>query len=484
MGPSARVDDLVGSTRCPIAVSMHAIARFAVAYVLVRSGRTLAATTLRVIRLDPRDCDPCRLPRRASLRCEPRRERLSKSSFPLPCNRRARSPRAMLLTFRTRHSGGNFMLIKRWFRAAVVTLAAVVTRGSRILDLSRLASAADRRRRAAHRSFGQLKLNLLILGYQADEVTTDTIIFAHLDVARRIATLVSIPRDTWVPVPGEGFAKINSAYAFGGAHATARVVAQAPGRRADRRDRGAAARGRRGDRRCDGRSWTSNVDETMDYDDNSGGLHIHLQKGRAASDRKPGRGIRSLSPRCVFGFRPREAAAAGAQAHARSAERTAELGEAAAAFCKLARKQINTTLTNRQLLALLTVYRNVPDDNVRSFTLPSKAGWVGDASVVFADPRWAKLIGAVLFAGHDPPQDEVLVANATGNVKIDGTIVGALRGAGWNVPTFIDASIKRKASSSARLRQPLSLAKTFAAALRPGTKTALVIGADLAPDTE
>jgi len=38
---------------------------------------------------------------------------------------------------------------------------------------------------------------VLILGYQDDEETTDTIILAHLDVDRRTATLVSIPRDTW-----------------------------------------------------------------------------------------------------------------------------------------------------------------------------------------------------------------------------------------------------------------------------------------------
>jgi hypothetical protein len=151
---------------------------------------------------------------------------------------------------------------------------------------------------------------------------------------------------------------------------------------------------------------------------------------------------------------------------------------------QLARKQVNTTLNNQQLLALLTIYRNVPDDNVRSFTLPSKVGWVGDASVVFADPRWAKLIGAVLFSRNDPPQDEVLVANATGNAAFDGTIVGALRGAGWNVPTFIESKVKRKSLVVGTSPAALALARTFATAIRPGTKTALVLGADLAPDTE
>jgi hypothetical protein len=141
-------------------------------------------------------------------------------------------------------------------------------------------------------------------------------------------------------------------------------------------------------------------------------------------------------------------------------------------------------MSDAQLVSLLTMYRNVPDENVRSFTLPSKAGWVGDASVVFADPRWAKLIGAVLFSRDDPPQDEVLVANATGNGKLDGTLVGALRGAGWNVPTFIESRVKHHSIVVGSSPAALSLAKTFATAIAPGAKTALVIGADLAPESE
>jgi hypothetical protein len=148
----------------------------------------------------------------------------------------------------------------------------------------------------------------------------------------------------------------------------------------------------------------------------------------------------------------------------------------------LARKQVNTTLNNRQLVSLLTVYRNVPDDNVRSFTLPSRAGWVGDASVVFADQRWAKLIGSLLFGRSDPPQDEVLVVNATGNAAFDRTIVGALRGAGWNVPNFVEQKQRRSSVVIGGSPAALLLAKTFATATRPGAKTALVIGADLAPD--
>jgi LCP family protein required for cell wall assembly len=44
---------------------------------------------------------------------------------------------------------------------------------------------------------------------------TDTIIILHLAPNNGPATLVSIPRDSWVPIPGHGYFKINAAYADG-----------------------------------------------------------------------------------------------------------------------------------------------------------------------------------------------------------------------------------------------------------------------------
>ncbi len=331
----------------------------------------------------------------------------------------------------------------------------------------------------AARSFGQVKLNLLILGYQADELTTDTIILAHLDVGRRTATLVSIPRDTWLEVPGEGHAKINSAYAFGGAHATARVTSKLLGgvpidAIVALQPEGAAAI-------VDAIGGLDvNVDEAMDYDDNSGGLHIHLKKGEQHlnGDEVAGYVRFRADPASDFGRVRRQQQVLKLMIDQVSEPRNwSKLPR----ILQLARKQINTTMSNRQLLSLLTIYRNVPDENVRSFTLPSRAGWVGDASVVFADPRWAKLIGEVLFSRKDPPQDEVLVANATGNLKLDGTIVGALRGAGWNVPTFIDVKVKHTSVVIGTSAAAAVLARTFSTAIRPGAKNALVIGTDLAP---
>jgi LCP family protein required for cell wall assembly len=45
---------------------------------------------------------------------------------------------------------------------------------------------------------------------------TDTLMLVHIDGSRRAATVVSIPRDAWVEVPGHGMAKINAAFSYGG----------------------------------------------------------------------------------------------------------------------------------------------------------------------------------------------------------------------------------------------------------------------------
>lgn len=68
--------------------------------------------------------------------------------------------------------------------------------------------------------------NVLLIGvderpdHPAEGVRSDTLILAHLDAAGRWASLLSIPRDTQVELPGVGITKINVAYGQGYARAT------------------------------------------------------------------------------------------------------------------------------------------------------------------------------------------------------------------------------------------------------------------------
>lgn len=45
---------------------------------------------------------------------------------------------------------------------------------------------------------------------------SDTMMLVHVDSDGRDAQVVSIPRDTWVQIPGRGMAKVNAAFSYGG----------------------------------------------------------------------------------------------------------------------------------------------------------------------------------------------------------------------------------------------------------------------------
>ena len=58
---------------------------------------------------------------------------------------------------------------------------------------------------------------------------SDAIMLVHLDADRTKAQLVSIPRDSWVPIPGHGKSKINAAFSWGGPELLARTVEDVTG---------------------------------------------------------------------------------------------------------------------------------------------------------------------------------------------------------------------------------------------------------------
>jgi len=58
---------------------------------------------------------------------------------------------------------------------------------------------------------------------------SDTLMLMHVSGDRSRVTVVSIPRDSWVAVPGHGMNKINAAYGLGGAKLMVQTVEQATG---------------------------------------------------------------------------------------------------------------------------------------------------------------------------------------------------------------------------------------------------------------
>ena len=62
---------------------------------------------------------------------------------------------------------------------------------------------------------------------------SDTLMLVHLDPDEDLAYTVSIPRDSWVPIPGHGSAKINASFSWGGPALLVQTVEKLTGVRVD-----------------------------------------------------------------------------------------------------------------------------------------------------------------------------------------------------------------------------------------------------------
>ena len=73
----------------------------------------------------------------------------------------------------------------------------------------------------------------LALGHDISGGRTDTILVLHMPANGTRPTLVSIPRDSYVPIPGHGYNKINAAYSLGGPKLLIQTVQNVTGLRID-----------------------------------------------------------------------------------------------------------------------------------------------------------------------------------------------------------------------------------------------------------
>ena len=60
--------------------------------------------------------------------------------------------------------------------------------------------------------------------FPGDQVNTQSMILVRVDPGTNQVTMLSIPRDLWVPIPGQPDGKISTAFRFGGAHEAMQTV--------------------------------------------------------------------------------------------------------------------------------------------------------------------------------------------------------------------------------------------------------------------
>jgi LCP family protein required for cell wall assembly len=70
---------------------------------------------------------------------------------------------------------------------------------------------------------------LLHVGSNQGEIDTDTLMLVHVPADHRYVRVVSLPRDSWVNIPGHGMSKINAALGLGGPQLMVQTVEQATG---------------------------------------------------------------------------------------------------------------------------------------------------------------------------------------------------------------------------------------------------------------
>lgn len=147
----------------------------------------------------------------------------------IAAGRRARQRRAFLV------AGGFVSALVLFVAAAGWALTGYVNRMVARVDAGTHAAAPgaplnillvgiDRRAGLTRRQ--QLALHV---GASSGQLNTDTMMLVHISPAHSRVTVVSLPRDTWVNIPGHGMNKINAAYALGGPRLMVQTVEQATG---------------------------------------------------------------------------------------------------------------------------------------------------------------------------------------------------------------------------------------------------------------
>lgn len=259
---------------------------------------------------------------------------------------------------------------------------------------------------------GRSAITLMVLGKDEDRdnrdqimstnARSDAILLARLDFDAKTIQILSIPRDTRVHIPGtRGYSKINAAHSIGGPELTAETIHDFLGVIPDASlvvdykmlqhviDQLGGV--------------TVNVDKKLDYDDNWGNLHVHLNPG-----------TQTLNGVDAMGFvRYRHANEGSADSDFTRIGRQQEMLQSVKGRMRdpatwmhvpgaleIVRKEMNGSLTYPQLVALATFARSVPKERTAMHVLPNRPGRI----FVYAEPEASRTLVASLFPIDSEPR--------------------------------------------------------------------------------
>ena len=225
---------------------------------------------------------------------------------------------------------------------------------------------------------------------------TDTMILARFDPATAQVRAVSIPRDTRVPIPGHGTFKINAANPYGGPTLAARVVADFLGVQVDRYIL------------LNTRAVVQIVDalggidvfvpKRMYYNDWSGKLHINLQKGWNTLDGKKAHDFLRFRHDELGDIGRVQRQQAFVQAVLKKYLTPGNLLKTPQ-LIGMAKENLETNLTNEELVKLVTLGKDLDRDRVQLTMVPGVADTVDGVSYWIAnEPSTRRVVDSFLTA--------------------------------------------------------------------------------------
>jgi len=292
---------------------------------------------------------------------------------------------------------------------------------------------------------GKKHVNILILGTDVNFVDkgiprTDTIKLTSIDVEKPSISILSIPRDTWVDIPGYGYAKINSAYQRGGNSEIDRIngaevvisglLSELSGQEVPidyyvRIQTGGFKK------IVDALGGVEiDVEKQMDYDDNYQNLYIHLKPGPQVLDGMQAMGyVRFRHDReGDYGrLRRQDEFIRALAAQIRKPETKGRLPRLLGAVNEM----LVTDLTLNDIRAIKRITGTLDMEGIHTVVLPTEPSWKGRASVV----EVTNLAAAQLAINDvlNGPRPTVVVLNGSGLRNLGRNVSEQIDGAQYNV---------------------------------------------------
>jgi polyisoprenyl-teichoic acid--peptidoglycan teichoic acid transferase len=264
---------------------------------------------------------------------------------------------------------------------------------------------------------------------------SDVMMIASLDLKNKTVSILSIPRDTRVKLPGKrSYAKINQAHADGGIPYTRQAVEEFLGISVDHHvvikqeaiEEVVKALG----------GVRLNVEKDMDYDDNWGQLHIHLKQGEQKLDGKQVVGYMRFRHDAEGDFGRIRRQQQVIQALAGQVKSPTVLLKASK-LIEAIHAQVRSDLTPEQQLALAHLFHKIDVSNLQTAQLPV-ADTVNDGKVSYVIPDESKkeaVVDWVINGNRDAMNRLIRVElkNASGDRELYQQVYKYLRHCGFEV---------------------------------------------------